>query len=113
MSTEAKNEELSPTKQLKKDVAESLRGAASKFNDELTQSQHRLPRLFDGWKNDGERPDESDVCYDESEDYQVIESGFVVDDLPNPVTSEVIIEGTDPEQITAKKVEAPCRFSVL
>ena len=109
MSTDTKIEELSPTKQLKNNVDESLRGAAYNFSD-MNRSLHKqssLRRLFDGGKNDTERPEESDACYEESEDYQVLESGYVVDDLTNPVTSEGTIGGTDPKLVTTKKSDAP------
>ena len=110
MSTETNSEELSPTKQLKKDVAESLRGAAKQFTDDMSQSMHKqssLRRLFDAGK--GETPDESEACYEENEDYQVMASGFVVEDLPTPVVSDgTIVSTTDSKEVTTTaKSEAP------
>jgi hypothetical protein len=105
MSKVTNSEELSPTKQLKKDVAESLRGAANKFNDDMSASKHKPSRSFDGGKS--ETPDESEACYEGSEDYQVLESGFVVEDLPNPPASDGAIIETDPEVVAPQKAETP------
>ena len=108
MSNEMRSEELSPTKQLKKDVAESLRGAANKFvSDDISKSLHKQSsfRRFDGGKAD--IPDESDACYEESEVYQVLESGFVVEDLPNPASSDGTIVTTNANDVAIPKTEAP------
>ena len=91
MSTTSNNVELSPTKQLKENVAKSLRASASKFQG-LNQSLHN---------------EQSEVGDDETEEYQVLQSALVVDDIPNPVACDGNIVGADPKEVAAEKAEAP------
>jgi hypothetical protein len=108
MSTVTNSAELSPTKQLKKDVADSLRGAANKFKDDMSQSLHKQSSYrpsFEGGKADA--PDESEACYEDSEDYQVLESGFVVKDLPSSAASDSTIMKTDPKEVAIPKTDVP------
>lgn len=91
MSTAANNVELSPTKRLKENVAMSLRASENKFQG-LNQSLHN---------------EQSEVGEDETEEYQVLQSALVVDDIPNPIASDGNIVGVDPKEVAAEKAEVP------